>query len=362
MIIHILFSDHMNSFKSLLPSIVLVIIYFVADEFFGPQIGFLCAIFLGGTEFIYIRIKEKRSDKMVLLTTLFFCIPSGIAIFSKGSGLDRFQPVVVEVALCLLMGFLAFSRSDIMAMLPAAYRRDREISPAQAAMMKKMMRVLFFIFCGHTLLVFIALFCLSEGVVCFIKGPLLYIVIILFFVVLFVRNRMQVERLKKEEWLPVVNEKGEVTGSAPRSICHNGSKLLHPVVHLHIVNAKNELFLQKRSMKKDLLPGMWDTAVGGHIGVNEKVEDALKRETFEELGVTDFDVKFIGSYLWESSREKELVFSFLCLRYNEIRIDHDEVDEGRFWSVSEIESNLSSSLFTPNFLHEFEHNLKKILG
>lgn len=34
----------------------------------------------------------------------------------------------------------------------------------------------------------------------------------------------------------------------------------------------------KRSMKKDLLPGMWDTAVGGHIGVNEKVEDALKRE------------------------------------------------------------------------------------
>lgn len=352
----------MNSFKSLFPSIVLVIIYFVADEFFGPKIGFLCAVFLGGTEFIYTRIREKRSDKMVLLTTLFFCIPGGIAILSQDSVLERFQPVVVEVALCFLLGFLAFSRGDLMAMLPAAYRRERPISPAQVAMMKRMMCVLFFVFCGHTLLVFTALFCLSEGVVCFIKGPLLYIVIFLFFAILFVRNRMQVQRMRKEEWLPVVNEKGEVTDSAPRSICHNGSKLLHPVVHLHIVNAKNEVFLQKRSMKKDLLPGRWDTAVGGHVGVNEKVEDALKREAFEELGITDFDAKFIGSYLWESSSEKELVFSFLCSRYSEIKIENDEVDEGRFWPVSEIEVNLSRSLFTPNFLHEFEHYLRKIVG
>ena len=98
--------------------------------------------------------------------------------------------------------------------------------------------------------------------------------------------------MKKEEWLPIVDEKGEVTGQAPRSICHSGSKLLHPVVHLHITNDRHELFLQKRSMKKDLLPGMWDTAVGGHIGVNEKVEDALKREASEELGITDFEPVF----------------------------------------------------------------------
>lgn len=63
-------------------------------------------------------------------------------------------------------------------------------------------------------------------------------------------------------------------------------------------------------MKKDLLPGMWDTAVGGHIGVNEKVEDALKREASEELGITDFEARFLGNYVWESPRERELVFLF----------------------------------------------------
>ena len=55
---------------------------------------------------------------------------------------------------------------------------------------------------------------------------------------------------------------------------------------------------------------MWDTAVGGHIGVNEKVEDALKREASEELGITDFEARFLGNYVWESPRERELVFLF----------------------------------------------------
>lgn len=38
----------------------------------------------------------------------------------------------------------------------------------------------------------------------------------------------------KEEWFPLVNEKGETIGKATRKECHNGSKMLHPVVHLHI--------------------------------------------------------------------------------------------------------------------------------
>ena len=168
-----------------------------------------------------------------------------------------------------------------------------------------------------------------EDTAKFITTPLLYIILGTYFVVLFIHNRLLLRKMKKEEWLPIVDEKGEVTGQAPRSICHSGSKLLHPVVHLHITNDRHELFLQKRSMKKDLLPGMWDTAVGGHIGVNEKVEDALKREASEELGITDFEARFLGNYVWESPRERELVFSFLCTRYNHIHIDNNLVHEYR---------------------------------
>ena len=86
------------------------------------------------------------------------------------------------------------------------------------------------------------------------------------------------------EMVPVVCENGLVTGQCSRSYAHGGSKLLHPVVHLHIIDRMENVFLQKRSIHKDLLPGRWDTAVGGHVEYGELLEAALYREASEELG------------------------------------------------------------------------------
>lgn len=58
-----------------------------------------------------------------------------------------------------------------------------------------------------------------------------------------------------EEMFPLVDEEGNITGAATRGECHNGSKLLHPVVHLHVFNSQGELYLQKRPDWKDIQPG-----------------------------------------------------------------------------------------------------------
>lgn len=339
--------------KQLLPSLALIVVYFIADELLSPGISVPLVILLGAAEFTYTRIREKIYDKMVLLTTLIFCIPGVISLLTQNPAARALQPAIIESALCVLLGFFAFSNTDLAATLPAGYRKTLHLTATQQKAMRRLLRVLFFIFCLHTLSAFYAILALPENIASFVSGPLLYIIAGGFFAVVFIRNLILMKQMKKEEWLPLVNEKGEVTGQAPRSVCHSGTKLLHPVVHLHIMNEKGGIFLQKRSMKKDLLPGMWDTAVGGHIGLNEKVEVALRRESFEELGITEFEARFIGQYIWESIREKELVFSFLCTSHSPIRIDNDEVDEGRFWSEQEIEEGIRLNRLTPNFIHEY---------
>ena len=153
--------------------------------------------------------------------------------------------------------------------------------------------------------------------------------------------------------LPLVEPSGLVYGQASREYCHSGSHVLHPVVHLHIIDHFGRLYLQKRSMSKDLLPGYWDTAVGGHVSYGESILEALFREAGEELGFYDFNPVSLTSYVFESQVERELVNVFAAVGNFELHPDHNEVTEGRFWPFRDIEAHISHGVFTPNFEQEF---------
>ena len=131
----------------------------------------------------------------------------------------------------------------------------------------------------------------------------------------------------------MVEASGRVVGSATRGECHGGSMLLHPVVHLHVFNSRGELYLQRRPLWKDIQPGRWDTAVGGHVDCGETIDEALRREVREELGITDFQPEQVAVYEFRSERE-------------------------RFWSPREILDNLGRGVFTPNFEGEVSRILK----
>jgi isopentenyldiphosphate isomerase len=155
------------------------------------------------------------------------------------------------------------------------------------------------------------------------------------------------------EYFPVVEPSGLVIGRSAREYCHGGQKPLHPVVHLHIIDRYSKIYLQKRSMKKEIQPGKWDTAVGGHVAYGEAICEALHRESSEELGLRDFNPIYIETYLFESEIEKEMVNVFAAVGSYELKPDLDEVDEGRWWPVEEIDANIGKGLFTPNFESEY---------
>ena len=155
-----------------------------------------------------------------------------------------------------------------------------------------------------------------------------------------------------EEMFPIVDEAGNITGAATRGECHNGSKILHPVVHLHVFDREGRLYLQKRPEWKDIQPGKWDTAVGGHIDLGECTGDALRREAREELGLTDFEPEYMDSYVFESERERELVNVFKTT-VDAVPVPSDELDGGRFWSRDEILDAMGKNVLTPNFESEY---------
>jgi len=163
----------------------------------------------------------------------------------------------------------------------------------------------------------------------------------------------------QDELFPIVDEDGNVIGSATRGECHGGSKLLHPVVHLHVFNSSGDLYLQKRPEWKDIQPGKWDTAVGGHIDYGEMPEEALRREVREELGITGFTPEFVTKYIFESSRERELVYVHRCVYDGPIRPSTLELDGGRFWTLQEIHEAIGKGILTPNFESEFKRCFDK---
>lgn len=155
------------------------------------------------------------------------------------------------------------------------------------------------------------------------------------------------------ELLPLVDAEGKSIGCATRGECHNGSMLLHPVVHLHLLNKAGDIYLQQRPQWKEIQPGKWDTAVGGHVDYGETIDDALLREVREEVGITDFTPTFLVRYEFVSECERELVYVYKALYEGEVR-PSDELDGGRFWSVSEIDDAIGKGVLTPNFEQEYQ--------
>jgi hypothetical protein len=73
----------------------------------------------------------------------------------------------------------------------------------------------------------------------------------------------------------------------------------------------------------------------------------------EELGITQFVPEFVGKYVFESSRERELVYVNSTVYNGEIHPSAEELDGGRFWTMEEVRGAMGRGVLTPNFESEF---------
>jgi isopentenyldiphosphate isomerase len=157
------------------------------------------------------------------------------------------------------------------------------------------------------------------------------------------------------EVFDILDDDGNVIGQATRVECHSGSFLLHPVVHVLVFTSDGRLYLQKRSYRKDIQPGKWDTSVGGHVSTGEALEHAVSREAEEELGIRGTDFERLYSYIMTSDIERELVTTFRCFWDLPVHFPLDEIEEVQVFTPGEVESLLGSGRVTPNFEEEWRY-------
>jgi isopentenyldiphosphate isomerase/intracellular septation protein A len=351
--------------KSLAPGFLPLIIFVVADSIWGTKIGLIVAVGVGIIEFLISFFREKIVDKFILLDLVLIVALGLISILLENEIFFKLKPALIEFIFCIILGVSVLSPVNIMLLLSKRYLKNVEMDQAQIRQLNTSLKVLLVMFFLHTLLIVYSAFFMSKQAWAFISGGLFYILFGVYFAFEFLKNRLKqkkwVSKYKDEEWFDIVDEEGRVKGRAPRSICHKKPGMLHPVIHMHVFNSRDQIFLQKRSKQKKIQPGKWDTAVGGHLSSGEKIEEALKREAEEEIGITDYEAHFITKYVWETEIESELVFMFYTRYDRAIYINREEIDEGKFWKIKKIRENLGKDIFSDNFEFEFKILLKNLL-
>jgi len=345
--------NKLDLIKRLLPGFLPILVFILVDEIWGTLYGLIVAIAVGIIELGYSYFKEKKIDRFVIFDVGLLVALGAVSIALDNEIFFKLKPGIISLLMTGLIGFSAFSKHNLLLQMTKRYMKQMEMNPYQLWKMQQSMKRIFWVLLIYSLAAIISAFIQTKAIWSFLNGPGLFVVMGIYFAFEWVSKKHQSQHLQNEEWLPLVDDKGQLVGSAPRSAVHNGSRLLHPVVHLHVFNG-DQLLLQKRPVNKQVQPGKWDTAVGGHVTAGENIEQALQKEAFEEIGLREYKAEAFQPYVWKSEIEQELVFLFKTYHKGPFKKAETEVDELRFWSRNEINEKLGKGVFTPNF--EFEYS------
>ena len=146
-----------------------------------------------------------------------------------------------------------------------------------------------------------------------------------------------------QELIAVVDENDQFIDNQPRNKVHQLG-LRHRAVHILVFNDQQQLFLQKRSLSKDINAGLWDTSAAGHVDAGESYDACAHRETIEELGVFVEDTL---TYLFKlpaiPRTGMEFVQVYRCLHNGPFTLEAGEIDAGQWFDIKTISQRVADN-------------------
>ena len=152
-----------------------------------------------------------------------------------------------------------------------------------------------------------------------------------------------------EEIVAIVDDHNRVVGAAPRSEMR-ARGLPHRATYILVFNSRGEVFVQRRTLTKDVYPGYLDPCTGGVVQAGESYEESAARELAEELGIagvpltTHFDLEYQDgdNHVWGR------VFS--CTWDGPVTLQPEEVADGFWLAPNTVLARAAEESFTPDSL------------
>jgi isopentenyldiphosphate isomerase len=148
-----------------------------------------------------------------------------------------------------------------------------------------------------------------------------------------------------EELLDIVDDQDRVLSRAPRSRVLRDYHI-HRAVMFFVFDEEERVFVNQRSDSKDVYPSYWSIAFGGHVLAGESYDAAARREIKEEVGL-DAPARQIGGFLKRTPDERENVKVYAVTAEQEPVLFADEIAQGRFMTLAEINEMIPRYDFLP---------------
>lgn len=153
-----------------------------------------------------------------------------------------------------------------------------------------------------------------------------------------------------DEIVVIVDEHNHVVGAAPRREMR-AKCLPHRSTYILVFNSQGQLYVQKRTMTKDVFPGYYDPAAGGVVLAGESYEEGASRELAEEMGIHDVPLSHLFTFYFADEHTRVWGGVYTCVYDGEVVLQPEEVESGEFVAPAEILRRAETALYTPDGLY-----------
>jgi 8-oxo-dGTP pyrophosphatase MutT (NUDIX family) len=160
-----------------------------------------------------------------------------------------------------------------------------------------------------------------------------------------------------DEIVVIVDEHNQVVGAVPR-IEMRAMRWLHRSTYVLVFNSRGELYVQKRTLTKDVFPGYFDVAAGGVVLAGETYEQGAERELEEEMGIRGVPLDRLFDFYFEDEHTRLWGCAFSCIYDGAVVLQEEEVESGAFVPLSDILRRAETEPFTPDGMFVLRQYLK----